>query len=194
MSPASTISANDARRAVLRAADELFYARGIGGVVVADVRDASGVSMRRLYAMYPSKSELVAGWLTDRHDRWMAWFTTTVERHVAAGTDSAMATFDAIGEWVTAPGYRGCAFINSMAETSEVDETHRTIIAAHKRELIEHLAELAARDHPHAPSWFPAALAVVLDGAIVQCTIFAGTEPLDAARSAVHQLLESIPS
>ena len=194
MSPVATMSADDARRAVLRSADDLFYARGIGGVVMADIRDASGVSMRRLYAMYPSKSELVAGWLTDRHDRWMAWFTSTVERHVAAGTDSAMATFDAIAEWVTSPGYRGCAFINSMAETSEVDETHRTIIAAHKRDLIEHLAQLAARDHPQAPVWFPAALAVVLDGVIVQCTIFAGTEPLDAARSAVHQLLETIPS
>ena len=194
MSPVATMSADDARRAVLRTADDLFYARGIGGVVMSDIRDASGVSMRRLYAMYPSKSELVAGWLTDRHDRWMAWFAATVARHVAAGSDSAMATFDAIAEWVTAPGYRGCAFINSMAETSEVDDTHRTIIAAHKRDLIEHLARLAARDHPHAPSWFPAALAVVLDGAIVHCTIFNGTEPLDAARSAVRQLLETIPS
>ena len=161
---------------------------------MSDIRDASCVSMRRLYEMYPSKSWLVAAWLTDRHDRWMAWFTAAVERHVAAGADSAMATFDAIAEWVTAPGYRGCAFINSLAETSEVDETHRTIIAAHKRDLIEHLAQLAAQDHPHAPSWFPAALAVVLDGAIVQCTVFAGTEPLDAARSAVRQLLETIPT
>jgi AcrR family transcriptional regulator len=192
VSPASTISPDDAHRAVLRAADELFYARGIGGVVMSDIRDASGVSMRRLYVMYPSKRELVAGWLTDRHDRWMAWFTTAVDRHVAAGADSTMATFDAIAEWVTSPGYRGCAFINSLAETSEVDEAHRTIIATHKRELIDHLAALAARDLPRAPEWFPAALAVVLDGAIVQCTVFAGTEPLEAARAAVRQLLESI--
>ena len=60
MSPTATKSADEARRAVLRAADEFFYAHGIGGVVMSDIRDASGVSMRRLYAMYPSKSELVA--------------------------------------------------------------------------------------------------------------------------------------
>lgn len=193
MSPAATMSTDDARRSVLRSADDLFYARGIGGVVMSDIRDSSGVSMRRLYAMYPSKSELVAAWLTDRHDRWMAWFTAAVGHHVAAGADSAMATFDAIADWVTSPGYRGCAFINSLAETSEIDDTHRTIIAAHKRDLVEHLAQLAARDHPSAPSWFPAALAVIVDGAIVQCTIFASTDPLDAARSAVHQLLETTP-
>lgn len=194
MSPAATISTDDARHAVLRTADDLFYARGIGGVVMSDIRDASGVSMRRLYAMYPSKHELVAAWLADRHDRWMSWFTTAVERHAATGTDPVLATFDAIAEWVTTPGYRGCAFINSLAETSEVDDTHRTIIAAHKRDLVEHLARLATHDRPDAPAWLPAALAVLVDGAIVQASVFASTDPIDAARSAVHQLLESIPT
>jgi AcrR family transcriptional regulator len=194
MSPAATMSLDAARRSVLRAADELFYARGISGVVMSDIRDASGVSMRRLYAMYPSKSELVAAWLTDRHDTWMAWFTSSVERHVSDGADPVMATFDSVAEWVTAPGYRGCAFINSLAETSEIDDSHRTVIAAHKRDLVEHIARLASRDHPNAPSWFPAALAVIIDGAIVQCTIFGSTEPLEAARSAVLQLLETIPT
>jgi len=194
MSPAATMSPDAAQRSVLRAADELFYAHGISGVVMSDIRDASGVSMRRLYALYPSKNELVAAWLTDRHDTWMAWFASSVERHVSGGADPVLATFDAIAEWVTSPGYRGCAFINSLAETSDIDDTHRTIIAAHKRDLVEHLAQLAARGHSNAPSWFPAALAVIVDGAIVQCTIFASTDPLDAARSAVHQLLETIPT
>jgi AcrR family transcriptional regulator len=194
MSPAATMSIDEARRSVLRTADDLFYAHGISGVVMSDIRDASGVSMRRLYAMYPSKSELVAAWLTDRHDTWMAWFASSVERHVSGGADPVLATFDAIAEWVATPGYRGCAFINSLAETSEVDDTHRTIIAAHKRDLVEHLARLAKRDHPPAPSWLASALAVIIDGAIVQCTIFANTDPLDAARSAARQLLETIPT
>ena len=194
MSPAATMSSDDADRAVLRTADELFYAHGISGVSMSDIRDASGVSMRRLYTMYPSKSGLVAAWLTDRHDTWMAWFAASVERHIARGADPALATIDAIAEWVATPGYRGCAFINSLAETSEIDEAHRTIIAAHKRDLIERLSHLAQRDHPNAPSWLPSALAVIIDGAIVQCTIFANTNPLDAARSAVHQILETIPT
>jgi AcrR family transcriptional regulator len=188
------MSSDDARRAVLRAADELFYAQGISGVVMGEVRDASGVSMRRLYAIYPSKHELVAAWLNDRHETWMAWFTNSVERHVAAGTDPVLAIFDAIAEWVATPGYRGCAFINSLAETSEMDDSHRTIIAGHKRDLLENLARLATRDRPGAPYWLPAALAVLVDGAIVQCTIFASTGPLDAARSAVHQLLGTRPT
>ena len=91
------------------------------------------------------------------------------------------------------PGYRGCAFINTLAETSEMDDSHRTIIAAHKRDLVGHLAHHAARDHTTAPPWLPAALAVIIDGAVVQCTILASSSPLDTARSAVLQLLETIP-
>lgn len=194
MSPAATLSIDESRRAVLSAADQLFYARGITGVVMSDIRDASGVSMRRLYTMYPSKSALVAAWLADRHDTWMVWFTTSVDGHIAAGADPVMATFDAIADWITTPGYRGCAFINSLAEASEIDDSHRMIIAGHKRDLIEHLAHLATGNRPNSPSWLPAALAVIVDGAIVQCAIFADTDPLDAARSAVHQLLGTIPT
>ncbi len=194
MSPAATTSVDDARSAVLRTADELFYARGIGGVAMSDIRDASGVSMRRLYTLHPSKRDLVAAWLTDRHVRWMAWFTNAVERHAAGGADPVLATFDAIADWVTTPGYRGCAFINSLAETNELDDAHRSIIAGHKRDLTLHLAVLAARNHPDAPPWLPAALAVVIDGAIVQCTVFGSTVPLDAARSAVRHLLETTPT
>jgi AcrR family transcriptional regulator len=191
MSPAATTSVEDARAAALRAAGELFYARGIVAVAMSDIRDASGVSMRRLYSLYPSKSALVAAWLQHRHDTWMAWFTTAVERHVAAGADPVLATFDAIAEWVVEPGYRGCAFINSLGESSELEPIHRTIIADHKRDLMEHLAQLVARNHPDAPSWFAAALAVIIDGAIVQSAIFSTTAPIVAARAAAQHLLEA---
>lgn len=194
MSPAATTSPEQSRRAVLDTAGELFYARGIAGVAMSDVRDRSGVSMRRLYSLYPSKRDLVAGWLADRHARWMEWFTATVDRLVAGGRDPLLATFDAIEEWVRTPGYRGCAFINSLAEAHELDDAHRRIVAGHKRELLDHLAALVSRDHPDAPSWLPAALAVLIDGAIVQCTVFDSTEPLDAARDAAAELLGGVRS
>ena len=98
MSPAATMAIDEAQRSVLRAADKLFYAHGIGGVVMSDIRDASGVSMRRLYVMYPSKSELVAAWLTDRHDTWMAWFASSVERHVSGCAPPTTSNLDPPGQ------------------------------------------------------------------------------------------------
>lgn len=193
MSPAATTSIEDARAAVLLAAGEQFYARGIVAVAMSDIRDASGVSLRRLYMLYPSKAALVAAWLQHRHETWMAWFTSRVDAAIAAGAVPLLATFDALAEWATEPGYRGCAFINSLAEASELDETHRTIIASHKRDLTAHLARLAAQDYPDAPPWLASAVAVMVDGAIVQSAIFGTTEPIAAARTAALTLLGRNP-
>jgi AcrR family transcriptional regulator len=192
MSPAATMSRADADVAILYAADDLFYQRGLALVTMADIRDAAGVSLRRLYDLYPSKHDLVSAWLNDRHVRWMQWFTETTERRTTRRTGALVATFDALKEWATSPGYRGCAFLNSIAETSEIDDHHRAIVAEHKRSLVTHLASLAARDHPGAPAWLPAALAVMIDGAIVQSAVFASTAPIDAAKRAASKLTEAL--
>ena len=132
-----------ARAAVLRSANTIFYERGIAGVGMADIRDDSGVSLRRLYALYPSKRGLVAAWLIDRHTIWMEWFASSVERRRSAGEEPLLAAFGAIAEWAESPGYRGCAFVNSAAETAEIDDSHRRIIAAHKGDLLTYLTSLA---------------------------------------------------
>jgi AcrR family transcriptional regulator len=190
MSPVATLTDETAERRILDASDRLFYVRGIAGVGMADVRDAAGVSLRRLYALHPSKDDLVAAWLRDRHDRWMQWFADAVESRADDGDDALLATFDALDEWVNTPDYRGCAFLNSLAETSQIDDEHRVVIAAHKRSLIEYLAALAARDHPDSPDWLVPAFAVLIDGAIVQTAVFGDHSPIDAARIAAEHLLQ----
>ena len=48
MSPAATINDDAARAAALRSADAVFYARGVTGTGMADIRANSGVSLPRL--------------------------------------------------------------------------------------------------------------------------------------------------
>ena len=193
MSPAAVLGADDADRLVLDAADALFYERGISGVGMAEIRTVSGVSLRRIYLLYPSKRDLVAAWLTDRHDRWMRWFKGTVDRRIARGSDPVLATFDALREWTKSPDYRGCAFINALAEASEVDTEHRAIVEDHKRSLIRHLAALATQTRSRHPAWFAEAIAVLIDGAIVQSAVFGTDKPIIAAKKAAARLLETMP-
>jgi AcrR family transcriptional regulator len=189
MSPAATRTVEDAGVAVLVAADRLFYERGVAGVGMDDVRDAAGVSLRRLYSLYPSKRDLVAAWLRDRHERWMTWFRGAVDASTAHGADPLVATFDAIEAWASSPSYRGCAFLNIIAETTEIDAEHRAIAADHKRELVQYLASLAATTHADAPAWLPSVLGVLIDGAIVQAAVFGSVDPVRDARRAAAQLL-----
>ena len=180
-----------ARAAVLAAADRVFYGRGVAGVAMADIRDASSVSLKRLYGLYPSKRDLSVAWLDARHSAWMAWFVGAVERIAATGVAPLLATFDAIGEWAVTPGYRGCAFINTAAEATEIDVIHRSIISAHKRALIDYLAGLARAEDLRHPDEVAAAIGVLLDGAIVQAAVFDSVAPVEAARGAAASVLEA---
>jgi AcrR family transcriptional regulator len=189
MSPAATRTVEDAGVAILAAADRLFYERGVAGVGMDDVRDEAGVSLRRLYSLYPSKRDLIAAWLRDRHERWMSWFRGAVDASTAHGVDPLVATFDAIEAWASSPSYRGCAFLNLLAETTEIDDEHRDIAADHKRELVRYLASLAATAHADAPAWLPSVFGVLIDGSIVQAAVFGSVDPVRDARRAAAQLL-----
>ncbi|MEO8463412.1 MAG: TetR/AcrR family transcriptional regulator [Chloroflexota bacterium] len=175
---------------VLATADRLFYASGIAGVGMDDVRDASGVSLRRLYSCYPSKRDLVTAWLQDRHRRWMDWFAEAVNQRISAGSDPLAAPFDVIEEWAASPDFRGCAFINAFAETTEINDEQRVIVAGHKRALIDYLKGLFDERRPDAPAWLPGALGVLIDGAIVQSTVLGSSTPIADARLAASRLLE----
>jgi AcrR family transcriptional regulator len=191
MSPASTLSRESAQESILRSADQLFYERGIAGVGMADVRDSAGVSLRRLYSVYPSKSDLVAAWLEDRHKTWMKWFAESVDGQVEAGVEPVRALFAAIEEWATSPGYRGCAFLNAIAETTEIDDRHRATVAGHKRALIEHVSVVVHGAYPSAPEWFASALGALIDGAVLDSAVFGSLAPIADASSAASTLVDS---
>jgi AcrR family transcriptional regulator len=173
MSPTATLSVDEAREASVRAADDLFYRRGIPAVTMAEIRDRSAVSLRRLYSMYPAKSDLVSAWLAHRHEEWLGGYQAGVEQRIAAGDDVVTAIFGALEDWMTKTNFRGCGFINTHAEGSDLTADHQRIIRQHKQGVADYLATLT----PAGP-----ALAVLLDGAIVQASIFGSPEPIHLAQ------------
>ncbi len=172
MSPAGTLSNEDANSAVLAAADSLFYANGVEAVTMAELRDAAGVSMRRLYRLFPNKADVVTAWLRDRHDCWTREFTGGVKRRIAAGDRPVVAVFGQLEDWMVSTGFRGCAFINTHAGSNDYTPEQLDVIRTHKRELERHLRGLV----PDAPG-----LNVLVDGAIVQASIHASPDPIRAA-------------
>ncbi len=190
MSPAAKLDDETARAAVLAAADSVFYARGLGGTGMAEIRDASGVSLRRLYGLYPSKHDLACAWLEARHRTWMEWFTNGIEKRVNSGAATIDAIFDTLAVWASTPGYRGCAFLNTAAEVTEIDDRQLQIIAAHKRGVVERLAELMRDAGANDPDSVAVALGVLIDGAIVQAAVFGSLEPIHTAREVAWNIAE----
>jgi AcrR family transcriptional regulator len=179
MSPAATLDAAAADRAALSAADDLFYNLGVTAVTMGDIRDRSGVSLRRLYSMYPSKSDLVTAWLRDRHERWMTDFADRVEGRMRDGEVPVDAIFAALEEWMIETRFRGCGFINTHAEAGALTDEQRGIIRNHKAALASYLMTLLPEGE---------AVAVIVDGAIVQAAIFASAAPIDHGHRAARAL------
>jgi AcrR family transcriptional regulator len=78
------VSAAETRERLLRAAADVFAARGYDGTRVADIASAAGVSNGALYAHFGSKAELLVGALREHGHRMMAeLFAADPDRSIA---------------------------------------------------------------------------------------------------------------
>lgn len=123
---------------VLRAAAELFYARGIASVSVQDIRSRAGVSLKSMYAKYPSKEHLVGAYLQRTHEGWMQELTAAIDdTRPAAGSSLREARIAAVFAWLetwfAAPDFAGCGIANTRGQA----------LGEHSRQVVrEHVAQL----------------------------------------------------
>ncbi|MDQ1034395.1 AcrR family transcriptional regulator [Streptomyces sp. V3I8] len=167
-----------ARERVLDAAEALFYGRGIQSVGMDDVRGASGVSLKRLYQLFPAKEHLVVAYLERRDVRWRRRLAEYVERHEDA-RERIPAVFAWLERWFGEPDFRGCAWINSYGELGAVSEPVAEQVRRHKRAFGEYLAGLV-RDAGLPPD-LAGQLQLLAEGAMVTAAI--GRSPEPAARA-----------
>ncbi|WP_409474698.1 TetR/AcrR family transcriptional regulator [Streptomyces sp. HC307] len=177
-----------ARERVLEAAEELFYSRGIQAVGMAAVRNASGVSLKRLYQLFPSKEALVLEFLQQRDSRWQRALADYVDAQPTPDERIA-AVFDWLYKWFSEPDYRGCAFINSFGELGAVSPEVAEQARHHKKAFHDHLAGLVTASG--RPAELADRLALLAEGAITTAAIFGTPEPARQARDAARLLMHT---
>jgi AcrR family transcriptional regulator len=179
---------DEARERLLAAAAQLFYTRGISSVGMDEIRDASGLSLKRIYQYFPSKDRLADAYLARRDEHWMA----ALAHRVQAGRDPRqrlLAVFAFLGEWFATPDFRGCAFINAFGELGSGSATAAQITRRHKRRLRRYLAGLAADAGAARPQALAAQLLMLMDGAIVSAATGTNMRAAAGAREAASTLL-----
>jgi AcrR family transcriptional regulator len=178
------------RARLLDAAEALFYERGVQAVGIDDVRTAAGVSLKRLYQLFPSKDRLVVEFLERRDARWRGRLAGFVAARSAAGAEPAeriLAVFDWLGEWFAEPGFRGCAWINSYGELGGVSADVARLARAHKTAFRSYLAALVA--DAALPPDLTDELVLLAEGAMVTAGIFNTPAPARLARRAATNLI-----
>jgi AcrR family transcriptional regulator len=164
MQPTPALSAQppSPRERILLTAHDLFYREGIRATGIDRVIAESGVAKVTFYRHFPSKNDLICEFLEYRHLQWMAWFTDALARH---GGD-ADALCPALAEWFADAGFRGCAFINSVAELGGALPAVVAISQRHKQDMADAIAGLLPPSRHHRQDALDLALAV--DGAITR--------------------------
>ncbi|MBN7134908.1 TetR family transcriptional regulator [Lysobacter enzymogenes] len=176
-----------ARERILQTAHDLFYLEGVRATGVDRVIAESGVTKVTLYRHYPSKNDLVLAFLDYRHERWMAWFDAALRRH----GDDAAALAPVLREWFAHPQFRGCAFVNTVAELGPALPEAVDRARAHKRAMQARIADLL----PDAPAREARAraLAVAVDGAIVRAACDGSPDDALAALRAIVEASVDAP-
>ncbi|MEV6027903.1 TetR/AcrR family transcriptional regulator [Streptomyces sp. NPDC052036] len=175
-----------ARDRALDAAETLFYGRGIQSVGMDDIRGTSGVSLKRLYQLFPAKEQLVEAYLERRDVRWRQRLTEHVDRHTDP-VERILAVFAWLREWFAEPGFRGCAWINSYGELGATSPRVLALVRAHKQAFRAYLTGLVSAAGLPAP--LGDQLFLLAEGAIVTAGTEASTEPADQAGRAAGLLL-----
>jgi len=120
------------RERILDAAEDLFFHDGIRRVSVDAIAIHAETTKAAIYRHFDSKEGLVEEWLRIVTAR----YAEVLDRLAAAYPNDPIeqlkgfATFIANG--LATSSYRGCPFINSLAELPEGDDPARKIIEDHK--------------------------------------------------------------
>lgn len=189
-----------AREQALDAAETLFYGRGIQSVGMDDIRGASGVSLKRLYQLFPAKEHLVVAYLERRDIRWRQRLAEYVDGHTdghagphAGGhgdpRQRVLAVFDWLGRWFREPGFRGCAWINSYGELGATSEPVAGQVRTHKRAFKEYLAGLVSA--AGLPAELTDQLYLLAEGAMATAAIEQSAEAAVRAGRAARVLVDS---
>ena len=177
-----------ARDRILDTAAALFYQHGVRGVGVDTVVARSGVAKATLYHHFPSKDALVLAYLDRADEAWRGKLTDSAR---AAGADPAaqlVGAFDALRVACGRDGYRGCAFINTAAESVPGSAVH-TATVRHKQTVRSWFADLAGQAGAADPAGLAVALGVLLDGGLAGTAMQGDPVIADQAQHAARALI-----
>jgi AcrR family transcriptional regulator len=183
MTPAREKSTPSPAARILAAADKLFYGKGIRSVGVDAIAAAADVSKRTLYNHYPSKDALISAYLNARFRQ--------IEPSDAPAREQLLGLFDRLERAFARTGFRGCPFVNAVAEIGDPKHPSRDIAIRFKEERRQWFKALLERIEVRDPEALATQLAILAEGAIATALVRGEPSCARLARAAAEVLLES---
>ncbi|MFJ6074442.1 TetR/AcrR family transcriptional regulator [Streptomyces sp. NPDC093065] len=174
MSPsAAARNTSEARARLLGTATKIFYAEGIHSVGIDRITAEAQVTRATLYRHFSGKEDLVLAYL-DQADRGIRGQVAAALGSTPAADGQVRAVARSIVDGIRSPGFRGCAFLNAVAEYPDPDHPVHRAVLAHRQWFLDTVTELLTRaGEGHAPAEAAGRHFVMLrDGAMAAGCLF----------------------
>ena len=168
---------------ILETADRLFYSRGIRAVGVDTIAAEIGISKRTLYNHFSSKDELIAAYLAGRF--------VQPQRSDNPPVDQILGTFDRLERGFASRGFRGCPFVNAVAELGAEDKSIKKIAIAFKESRRLWFRDLLLQLDVSDAEGLATQLVLLVDGSIAQDLVRNDPSMARAAKEAARVLLQN---
>ena len=166
---------------ILETADRLFYLQGIRAVGVDTIAAEIGISKRTLYNHFPSKDALIAAYLQRRFVQPRPSLKSPVEQ--------ILGTFDSLERRFAAKDFRGCPFVNAVAELGSEDRAVKKIAIAFKESRRLWFRDLLIQLGVADAEGLATQLTLLVDGSIAQDLVRNDPSMARAAKEAARVLL-----
>jgi AcrR family transcriptional regulator len=166
---------------ILETADKLFYLQGIRAIGVDTIAAEIGISKRTLYNHFPSKDALISAYLARRFVQPRPSDKPPVEQ--------ILGTFDSLERRFSAKDFRGCPFVNAVAELGTEDQSVRKIAIAFKESRRIWFRDLLAQLDIADAEGLATQLVLLVDGSIAQDLVRGDPSMARAAKQAAKVLL-----
>jgi AcrR family transcriptional regulator len=143
---------------ILEATDRLFYGQGIRAVGVDTIAAEIGISKRTLYNYFPSKDDLIVAYLTRR--------LQPTEASALPPVEQILGVFDRLERSFASVTFRGCPFVNAVAELKEPGHAANRIALAFKEQRCSWFRDLLKQLNVDRPDVLAMQLQILVDGAI----------------------------
>jgi AcrR family transcriptional regulator len=166
---------------ILETADRLFYLQGLRAVGVDTIAAEIGISKRTLYNHFPSKDQLISAYLERRFTKAPASDKPPVEQ--------ILGTFDRLERGFASRGFRGCPFVNAVAEMGAEGRSVRKIAIRFKESRRLWFRDLLTQLGVADAEGLATQLALLVDGSIAQDLVRNDPSMARAAKEAARVLL-----
>ncbi|MFE9706900.1 TetR/AcrR family transcriptional regulator [Streptomyces sp. NPDC005930] len=145
MSPsAETRTTSEARARLLGTATEIFYAEGIHSVGIDRITAQAQVTRATLYRHFAGKEDLILAYL-DQADRGIRGQVAAAAGSTPSAAGRVRAVARSIVDGIRSPGFRGCAFLNAVAEYPDPDHPVHRAVLGHRQWFLDTVTELLTR-------------------------------------------------